>query len=72
MKTTLTTVLLFAAGPAMAYDTAMPLRGDSLEAGVYLRSAGHTREDYGNASRAIDFHATTWVSMPVPTRQTLF
>ncbi len=45
-----------------SYPITLPWRGDSLEPGVYFRSAGHTGRDYGNPGWSMDFHAAKWVS----------
>ncbi|MEZ4238197.1 MAG: hypothetical protein R3F59_19020 [Myxococcota bacterium] len=52
--------LLLGASAAQAFETTLPLRGDSMPEGTYLRTAGHTSTTYGNSGWAIDFHAAHW------------
>lgn len=45
---------------ADAYPLHFPARGDSLPSGTYFKSDGHTNEDYGNNTWAIDISALTF------------
>lgn len=45
---------------ADAYPLQFPARGDSLPSGTYFKSDGHTNEDYGNNTWAIDISALTF------------
>jgi hypothetical protein len=47
-------------GAADAYPLHFPARGDSLPSGTYFKSDGHTGEDYGNNTWAIDISAITF------------
>jgi hypothetical protein len=56
-----TAVWMPSAQSAASYPMTLPWRGDALGPGVYIRSGGHTGQDYGNDGWGIDFHAATWV-----------